>query len=304
MAYLWQISVVQFEELSLISGTILSREARGKKLHYNLFHIPSSYFKKPLAKHPVKIHFGSEQFDLVTDQYGGFSLECKYQASGDIKVIAGNEELEIPQTYPMIFANSSFPLVVISDIDDTLIVSYTASNWNRIRTILFTSPQMRRAVSFTGDILNAIRERQGRIHYVSKSESNLFRLITSVIQKHKLPEGNLFLTPYLRYNQLLHSKKGMNYKLHSIQRIIDNSPDKRFILMGDDTQQDMSVYASIAKLYPHRIFKIYIRRTRKQLLGEKKKQLDKLRDSGLPFAYFADQDPVEQELQLIEKTLA
>ena len=70
--------------------------------------------------------------------------------------------------------------------------------------------------------------------------------------------------------------------------------------MGDDAQQDMNVYADIAHQYPGSIFKIYIRKTRKQLLGNKAAQLNKLKDSGVPFVYFSDQDPVEQEIQLIK----
>ena len=98
-------------------------------------------------------------------------------------------------------------------------------------------------------------------------------------------------------------KKGKDFKKKNIQRIIDHSPDKKFILMGDDTQQDMHVYAEIASIYPTRIFKIYIRKTRRQLLGNRQEQLNKLKQSGVPFMYFSDEDAVEKEIKSIDKLI-
>lgn len=298
MAYLWQISIVHFKEKSIISGTILSGDVKQKKWTLRL---PFVYFQKPLANHPIQIQVGRQEFNISTDQYGSFLLECNFIASHEVRIFSDKKQLKINQSYPFVFQRSDYPIMVISDVDDTLLVSYTASTWNRIWTILFTSPENRKSVGFTREILKAVSNMRGRIFYVSKSESNLFILLTSVIQKQNLPAGKLILTPFLRYTQLLHPKKGKDYKLKAIQKIIINSPNKMFILMGDDTQQDISVYTSIVKQYPDKIFKVYIRRTRKQLLGQKKKQLENLKNSVVSFFYFSDQDPVKQEIEIIEK---
>ena len=108
------------------------------------------------------------------------------------------------------------------------------------------------------------------------------------------------LTPYLRINQLINPKKGRYYKERKISSIMDNSPGKKFILMGDDTQQDIAVYSKIAELYPENIFKIYIRKTRKNLLEKKKKQLNKLMSTTVPVLYFSDTSNVIKEIELIE----
>ena len=81
---------------------------------------------------------------------------------------------------------------------------------------------------------------------------------------------------------------------------MDNSPDKKFILMGDDTQQDIVVYSKIAELYPDKVFKIYIRKTRKNLLEKKKEQLNKLLSTTVPVLYFTDTSDVRKEIEIIE----
>jgi phosphatidate phosphatase APP1 len=65
----------------------------------------------------------------------------------------------------------------------------------------------------------------------------------------------------------------------------------------------MYVYAEIAGIYPTRIFKIYIRKTRRQLPGNRQEQLNKLEQSGVPFMYFSDEDPVEKEIKSIDKLI-
>ena len=103
-------------------------------------------------------------------------------------------------------------------------------------TLLFVSPNKRKPINFTKEILNKIDTKKGRVFYVSKSEGNLFVMLTKFIINNNLPAGHLTLTPYIRFNQLLRPKKGKDFKEQMIRLIMDNSPEKKFILMSDDTQ--------------------------------------------------------------------
>ncbi len=305
MAYVWQIAVVQFSEKMIVSGVILQGDFKqpGKQKKTNFSHVLGSYFKKPFRNKQILFSLGGKLHQSLTGEHGDFMLETEVVSFRDIEIIDPLENNQIPiiQDYPKIFENSNYPVSVISDIDDTLMVSNTASNWNRIRTLLFIAPPKRKFISFTRAILHSIASEKGRIFYVSKSESNLFGLLTRVIRQLKLPDGVLFLTPYLRIKQLLRQKKGKDFKELTIRRIIDHSPNKHFILIGDDTQQDMQVYTRIAELYPGRILKIYIHKTRKYLKKDKKDHMEKLKKSGVSFLYFTDQDNVEQEIEIAKQ---
>ena len=302
MAFVWQISVVQFKKKSFLTGVILSGKPQAQtKPQKKIFRIVlGSYFKKPEINKRITIISGHYRHETSTDEFGGFSLEMNQEIATDFKIFADNEQLKIAQSYPVIFNESGFGISLISDVDDTILVSYTASLWKRVNTLLFTSPGKRRPIGFTKSLLKAINEQDGRIYYVSKSESNLFGILSSFIQKHELPSGVLFLTPYLRFSQLFNPKKGKDYKERIIRSIIDNSPNKKFILIGDDTQQDIAVYARIAELYPTKIFKIYIRKTRKNLLGNKKEQLKELLNLAVSVEYFSGKADPFKEIAFIE----
>ncbi len=304
MAYIWQISIVRFSDLSIVSGVIL--DGKSNDLHTqsakNYRIVLGSYFKKPFANKKIKVAIGSKIFNTTTDDHGGFMVETGQDLTAEIKVFVNgkSEPLKTTQNYPVVFKNSDQPICVISDVDDTILVSYTASFRKRVGTLLFTSPQKRKSISFTKEILDAISQGDGRVFYVSKSENNLFGILTSFIQNHRLPEGNLSLTPYLKFNQLLNTKKGKDYKEKTIRKIIERSPEKKFILIGDDTQQDMAVYEKTARMYPNQVVKIYIRKTMKNLLGHKKEQMNKMGELAVPFLYFSDEDDVHKEIQLIK----
>jgi phosphatidate phosphatase APP1 len=207
------------------------------------------------------------------------------------------QPLEFVQHYPVIFSDTSGPYDVISDIDDTIMVSYTADFLKRITTVAFNSAQRRRTISYTYHLFKALEKQDSRMFYVSKSESNLFGMISTFLIYHKLPKGDIFLTPYLKFNQLFSSKKGKSYKEETISFIIKNS-SKKFILVGDDSQKDMNAYTTVAMGFPDRIYKIYIRQTKRL---RSKRQLEKwqeLKSTGANIIYFNKND-VFDEISLI-----
>lgn len=306
MAVLWQLSVVEFHEHTLISGVVLHRNCPVIRASAPLWRVFLStlktYFRQPYGRQNIIIESGGQKLLTQTDKAGGFWLETDQPVSKALKVYLDGKEAPLPvcQSYPVYQPDSPFPLAVISDIDDTILVSYTANFLKRLRALFFVSPHKRQPVSFTGSLLAAVHRQQGRIFYVSKSESNLFGVLTAIIQHHALPPGHLFLTSYLRLGQLLKPKKGRNYKDQRIKKVLDNTPDKNFILLGDDTQRDMAIYTEIARQYPDRIKKIYIRRTFKNLSAKKKGHLNRLQELPVPVVYFADTDNVEKEIMTIE----
>lgn len=303
MAYLWQISIVLFKGKTFGQGTVLKGSPMSTDRRSTFHQVFGSYFKRPLVRESLTFNFGNFTHSTITDDHGRFVFNLDNEVSEDFSIFLGDQELKIVQSYPVIFNCSDSPIAVISDIDDTILVSHTASLWKRVGTMLFTSPAKRRSVSFTKTILDFVNEKKGRIFFVSKSESNLFGMITSFILKHKIPLGTLFLTPYLRYNQLLNPKKGIDFKELSIRSILNDSHGQKFVLIGDDTQNDMVVYGKIAAQFPDRIVKVYIRKTRKNLLGNKKEQLNKLHNLAVPYLYFDDNDMVKDELQTIDELI-
>lgn len=306
MAFIWKISIVEFKNKSIINGVILngSPSIRYKKIgsFNNFVNVISSYYRTPYSYGKLHLLSGGEEYKLSTDYRGGFNFEIDHKIDENFEVfIEGQSQpLIFNQTYPVFFKESETPLCIISDVDDTILVSHTANIWKRINTLLFVSPHKRKNINFTQQLLNKVSDKNGRIFYVSKSEANLYAIITSFIKNSNLPIGYLMLTPYLRFMQLFNPKKGKDYKKNMIELIIQNSQDKRFILMGDDTQQDIAVYTNIAELYPDRILKIYIRKTLKNITGNKRNQLNKLLGLTVSTLYFNNETDPKEEIMFIQ----
>ncbi len=198
MVYIWQLSALDLGGKILVSGTLLKGKKRSSGVAStilgNFFQILISYFLKPYSNGELTIQSKQEKIHLKTSEKGHFSTLIDGSLEGEFKVIAKGRELEVLQNYPSQFGLKDSNIEVISDIDDTIIHSNTASFVKRIATILFLLPQKRRTVVYTFRLFEKFKRLNFRINYLSKSEGNLFGLITSIFKFHKLPLGSLFLT--------------------------------------------------------------------------------------------------------------
>ena len=309
MAFVWQISVLALSSKTIINGVILnampSLEKKRISVLENLITLVKSYTRRPLKTTKIKIKLDKREFHVLTNKQGVFKLELDYtlEKEPEIDVFFQDKKLNIVQEYPVFFSNLTNEIDVISDIDDTILVSHTANIVKRIGVLSFVSPLKRKTVQFTQQLLSFSQEYPCNVFYVSISESNLFRVLCSFINNNQLPKGILLLTPYLNFKQLLKGKKGKDFKLNNIQYIIENSNDKRFILFGDDTQRDMEVYAIISKIYPKRIARIYIRKTKKNVSKRKRLLLKNLKEIFPATVYFNENTDVDLEMKQIENLI-
>jgi phosphatidate phosphatase APP1 len=155
---------------------------------------------------------------------------------------------------------------------------------------MLTSPYKRKVIGYTRSLFERFDTMNARVFYVSKSESNLFNLLTSYIQFNKFPEGIFFLTSYINIAQLFMASKGKDYKLNHIRFIIRNSGKKQFYLLGDDGQRDMEIYQAVANEFPQRIANVFIRQTRKHRSKKQTALWEKLKEQVPGAVYYRDGD--------------
>lgn len=301
MIKLNNIAIVELQKGTLIQGTLLLDNQDSEKEGFGFKRILASYGKRPLILEEIFLTFNGKRIKIKTNKQGNFSVLTRQKIKGKLTVLSSRtmEEISVTQTYPIRFEEQKYPLSVISDLDDTVLVSHTRSMMKRIGTLLFIPPLKRVAIGFTQKLLQGIANEGGNVFYVSKSEANLFHLLSHILMKNHLPPGPLFLTSYLRLFQLLHAKKGVDFKTNTIKAILDNSPQKKYILIGDDTQNDIIVYRRIAEEYLGRIHKIFIRKTVKGKMRIHQSDIDSMNELDVPFLYFDDQQDWKSELKEI-----
>ena len=308
----WQISISHLaNKRTLFKGVILNSAPfkYDKKIGplRNLVKVIKSYFISVYANKEISITSHGETINTTTDTHGSFQIIAEFQHNGEVKICTQgqNKPLKYLQSYPTTFHETNSAFDVISDIDDTIIVSYTADLFKRVGTLAFKTPHKRKVIEFTQKIFAEFKKLDARIFYVSKSESNLYGMLTAFIELNNLPKGTLFLTPYLKLHQLVNPKKDVNFKIDNIRFLIKNTGNKKYVLFGDDSQRDIEIYTAIAIDFPQRILKIYIRQTKSKILLKQKRMMENLESTGVPINYFRSDDNlhVAQEMTQLKNTI-
>jgi hypothetical protein len=149
-------------------------------------------------------------------------------------------------------------LSVISDIDDTLRHSQVQ---DRRELLLNTFARPFAAIPGMAARFRALAAIPGtHFHYVSASPLQLYPALEAFLVEAGFPEGSLHLRETTSWRSLLSAGSGSRgHKRAAISRLLRDSPDRRFLLVGDSGEQDPEIYAEVARAHPGRIVGIAIR---------------------------------------------
>ncbi|MEO6490339.1 MAG: phosphatase domain-containing protein [Ferruginibacter sp.] len=181
----------------------------------------------------------------------------------------------------------------ISDIDDTFLISHSSNLRKRLFVLLTENARSRDP--FEGvvnhyqllSLAGAPENTHNPFFFVSSSEWNLYDYIKEFSGNNKLPDGVYLLNQLKLFSQVF--KTGQNNhktKFMRIARILEAYPEQRFILLGDDSQEDPFIYASIVDHFKHQMVCIYIRRVSKKEKPEVEAKLKAIEAEGVPICYF------------------
>lgn len=156
---------------------------------------------------------------------------------------------------------------VISDIDDTLLVSHSTRIVRKLALLLFRNAHTRKTIPFLTSWHAHLRdlhetEDPKDFFYVSNSEWNLYDFLHDFFTINELPKGVFFLQNLKKGLRDIVSSGKVNHshKQNSIEFLMRFYPNKPFILVGDNGQKDMEIYADIVTKYSKRIKGVLIRK--------------------------------------------
>ena len=203
---------------------------------------------------------------------------------GYVKPIEIMGEFFIPYKYEYAF---------ISDIDDTFLVSHS-SNLRKRLYVLFTK-NARSRKPFEGVVnhyqllanTGATRNTHNLFFYVSSSEWNLYDYIFEFAKNNKLPKGIYLLNQLKTFRQVF--KTGQNNhktKFMRISRIMETYPIQKFILLGDDSQEDPNIYSAIVEHFPQNVYAVYLRHVLKSSHERVNGIVEKIKATGVHCCYF------------------
>ncbi|MGN0109174.1 MAG: App1 family protein [Bifidobacterium sp.] len=149
---------------------------------------------------------------------------------------------------------------VISDVDDTIMITQAPTLWKAAYNLLLLNPQKRASVPGMAVLFNRIADifPDAPFFYLSTSPWNVESSIRHFIENYGFPAGPLLLRD-LDPRPKTFIPSGVQHKLEYAEQLMGDFPDMKFILIGDDGQKDPTTYATIAKRYPGRVLAIGIR---------------------------------------------
>lgn len=149
---------------------------------------------------------------------------------------------------------------VISDVDDTIMITQVPTVWKAAYNMLLLSPKKRSPVPGMNVLYNKIADLfpEAPFFYLSTSPWNVEGSIRHFIADQGYPNGPLLLRD-LDPRPKTFVPDGVQHKLEYVEQLMTDFPDMKFILIGDDGQKDPTTYATIARRYPGRVLAIGIR---------------------------------------------
>tara|TARA_Y100000310_G_C20670969_1_gene810258 strand:+ start:318 stop:1139 length:822 start_codon:yes stop_codon:yes gene_type:complete len=209
----------------------------------------------------VEINTGQQVYQVTSDDKGYFEVKMKNHA-GVMKCFLPDFDLTQHFTIPAILEVDK---VVVTDIDDTILISHSTSLLKKLYLLLTKNHQRRKAFEGIEGLYHGLIDKSSLLFYVSSSEWNLYDFLDDFMSFNGLPEGVFLLQDLKSGIRDLISSGGGNHshKKEKIERLIASFPNAEFILIGDSGQKDPVIYQSIVDEYPGIVRSVYIRDVRK-----------------------------------------
>lgn len=266
----------------VIEDTGLSQPEESDSILQNMLAMIKRYASNGIADIKVCADFAGVERSYITDEDGFFEISLplnSHQLSlnewqrihftmyNNLKNETEPEVVE--ETGEVLLSRIEDQFGVITDIDDTLLISHSTNFRKKLRLMLFKNAKTRMPFDGVASFYSALQKGSTGTHnnpffYVSSSEWNLYDLLVDFCEHHNLPKGAFLLRDAkIQLTKIWKAGAGNhNHKFDKICHILELHEENQFILIGDSGQHDAEIYDKITRDNPGRIKTIYIRDVR------------------------------------------
>ena len=177
---------------------------------------------------------------------------------------AAGVRLGKPRSFPVRIIGPDETVGVISDVDDTIMVTMMPRPLQAAKAAFLEKADSRQPVPGMAKLLSRLgqtnvgTEAPSPVIYLSTGAWNVAPTLRRFLHVHGYPRGGLLLRPWgLNASGLAPS--GTKHKVTQFERLTDLLPHVRWYLLGDDGQHDPATFTTIARRYPDRVAGIFIR---------------------------------------------
>jgi len=227
----------------------------------------------PIPRARVALRVGSAETEVVADEEGFFRawLPSDDAERLDDDWILAHAELRAPVrggthvvTGRVLFPRQRPELVVVSDMDDTVLQSNVTSLLRAARTMFLENARTRLPFPGIAAFYQALRagragSARNPVYYVSSSPWNLYDMLVDFLDGQGIPSGPLLLRDVDVGLGALGSGHHHTHKREMVRNVLHAHPGVPALLLGDSGQEDPEIYRDVVAEFPGRVQAIYIR---------------------------------------------
>jgi len=254
----------------------------------------------------VELRIGNHAATEITDDHGfaNFTLAVPGLRVGRHEAVAMTRPIEDVEpaagTGSVVKPSLRAPFLVISDIDDTILLTGLTEGVAMVARTVLRDAEERRAIPGMAALYRGLarglpnragnRRPEPTFFYVSTGSWSFYSLLEQFVELRGFPSGPMFLTDWGPTERYLR-RSGAEHKRTAIRRLFEAYPGMQFVLIGDSGQRDPLTYAEMARAFAEQVKLIVIRQVgadddeRNSAVREKAAAL---REEGIPMHLVAD----------------
>ncbi|RTR02933.1 DUF2183 domain-containing protein [Halomonas nitroreducens] len=222
---------------------------------------------------PVTLELHGQRQTVTTDRDGYFDIHMALAAPlvseriwhrGRLDAVIRGEH-SVGSQAEIYVPPPTLDLVVISDIDDTVMRTGVANKLKMMYRLFLRQAHQRTAFAGVAEFYRALfagadGHRYRPMLYVSRGPWGLYEVLEEFFQRNRIPIGPiLFLREWGLTLQRPLPRRAREHKYRLIEQMLALYARQPLVLIGDSGQHDPETYARVVREHPGRVKAIYIR---------------------------------------------
>lgn len=220
-----------------------------------------SFTSLPIAFAHVDICLGGQEFHVMADKGGVIDADLQIALPPGIHTAHMRTEGSVWASSNITVIDDHQKIGVISDVDDTVMVTALP----RPLLAAWNSFVLNEHARMPTPGMAVLMERLNKKHpyapfiYLSTGAWNVAPTLRRFLTRNAYPAGPFLLTDWGPTTDRWF-RSGARHKVENLERLAQDFPDIRWILIGDDGQHDPAIYGGFAQRYPQNVAAVVIRR--------------------------------------------
>lgn len=219
-----------------------------------------SFFSIPVSDASVIVTAGGVEHRVAPNRGGVVDARIETVLEPGRHTITLRTDDSEPVSAPVVIVDPSVRFGIVSDIDDTVMVTALPRPFLAAWNTFVLDEHARTPVAGMAVLYERLRNAHpsAPVIYLSTGAWNVAPTLTRFLGRNLYPAGPLLLTDWGPTHDRWF-RSGQEHKRTSLARFAEEFPDIKWLLIGDDGQHDEELYGEFAAAHPQNVEAVAIR---------------------------------------------